>query len=877
MTIGPASAAVTLSTSVETIGDKTKVSNATADANTVTVSVLDTTSNASDTVSLTATVKNATRNKSFTLTLTETTANGTTYQGAFDVVTVATESLTAFDLGANDGDVVQIIHDVYVKQITVDATKPAIADLSPTDNTVTRAQAVTFTGKVTDSGGSGIPSASGTAPDSGTVTISVGPSGGSLTDRTSLAAWTKVLDGTTTIGFSFSLLLFLAEGEHDWQVAADDLVDNTATSDSDGVKSGSQAHDLEIDAQPPALSAASTGDSWNSTTGQIKGNVRNSVKATFVNTTSTAADKLSSGTLATSDFLVGDPGVNPTAIVFPNLAKAVSGNNTGTGTLPGGQSETTTGSGTYAVGVESATNTNDTDLRNIVFLTLATDLDPDAGASAATKLLVRVVGSIEDSASNVTTAGQVNATDGIAPKLTLTVTGETTTGRALAKSQVTVRVVSDEGIAAGVLPTITVNLLEAVGSGVATSVTNTTATAFATTEKAVSGLANTFEAVVKFTDVGSVEGLYHVSATVVDSVANSGSAGQSTTTDKNATAANAVVDLSSGKAVLFEFDDEINNGAAPTFTLTPNLGVGKTEQTESGAPFIRIDLDGEGTEYALSASATSDKVKGVATVTNVEIDSHNAITLTTVTLEDPNGVVTDVSASVGAVSGDSNSFQLSTSGLADGIHILKVNGTDDLGNTYTTAQKYTFTKVARAKYKVALVPGNNFISLPGTPSDPSIDNVLSGTDVSQVLSYQNGAWLLSVKNTATGLFESADGLAQMNASSGYWVTSTTFAPIQVFIPERNFNVVPPTINVNQGWNMVSVVDAGLRAVGTGVDEDSYFGSLVNATGGPAWSVAYTFDTTNNAWVKALPGGATTNVEVGKGYWLWSTIAGTLVP
>ena len=879
LTIGPASAAVTLTIAIENITPTTTVSNSAAGNNTVTVSVLDT-DTAAATVSLTATVKNSTRNKSFTLTLTEATPGSTFYEGTFDVVTVATESLEALDLGANDGDVVQIIHDVFVKQITVDARNPTVAGLSPPDNTVTRAQAVTFTGTITDLG-SGIPSASGNAPDSTNVTILVGPSGGPLVNRTSLATWTKVLsstDSTKTIGFSFSVLLFLAEGEHDWQVEAADLVANTQVSDADGVSAGAQPNDLEIDSQPPSLTAAVTGDSWDATKGQIKENVRTSVMATFENTTSISADKLASGTLSISDFLVGDPGINPTAIVFPNLSPAASGNNTGTGPLRGGGPfESIEGTGLYPAGAETATNTNDTDLRNIVFLTLANDLSPDAGSSTATKLLVRVVGSIEDVASNVTTAGQVNATDGIAPKLTVTVTGETTTGRALAKKEVTVRVVSDETIAAGVLPIITVNLLEAVGSGTVTSVTNATTTPFATTEKVVSGLANTFEAVVKFTDVGSVEGLYHVQAEVDDAVGNTGRGGQSTDLDKNAASAAAVVDLSTGKAVLFEFDDEINNGSTPTFTLTPNLGGTKTDQTESDSPFIRIDLDGEGVEYALSASATLDKVKGVDVATDVEIDSHNAITLTTVTLEDPNGVITDVSGDVGAVSGDSNSFQLSTSGLIDGIHILKVNGVDDLGNTYSTDQKLTFTKVARAKYKIALVPGNNFVSLPGDPSDPSIDNVLAATDITQVLSYQNGVWLLAVKNTATGLYESADGLVQINAKWGFWMTSTTFAPIQVSIPERDFNVLPPTINVSAGWNMVPVVDAGLRAAGTGIDEDSYFGSLVNATGGPAWSVAYSFDTTNNAWVKALPGGATTNVEIGKGYWLWSTIAATLVP
>ena len=293
------------------------------------------------------TIKNNTRLKSFALTLAETTTGGTTYVGIFNVVTVANEDIfTGVDLGANDGDTILVIDNIspnpsgFVRPLTVDAKKPTIADLVPVDNTITRAQAVTFTGKIMDTG-SGIvadlaKNSSGTTPefDNGEIQVKVGPSGGTLVDRTSLANWTKVTDG-----FSFSLLLFISEGEHDWQVTADDLVANTKVTDSDPVKAGDQPNDLEIDTRPPTLAAAVTGKAWDAAKGQIKSNVANSIQTTFTNGSGGGPDKLDAATLQTSDFLVGDPGANPIAIVFPNLAPGATGNNTGTGTLPGGQTD----------------------------------------------------------------------------------------------------------------------------------------------------------------------------------------------------------------------------------------------------------------------------------------------------------------------------------------------------------------------------------------------------------------------------------------------------------------------------------------------------------------------------------------------------------
>jgi len=399
---------------------------------------------------------------------------------------------------------------------------------------------------------------------------------------------------------------------------------------------------LKVDAQGPTMGTPFTGEAWDAATGTIKFNVRNSIHLTF------SSDKLNPATLQATDFLVGNPGVVPVAVVFPNLAAGAPGNNMAL------------------------------DLRDDVFLTLAADLAPDATP------LVQVVGTIEDVAGNATTSDQATAADGIAPSLTITITGEASS-RPVAASEVTIRVVSDENIVPGVLPTVTLNRLKLDGTDV--GVSNVSATAIPTTEKAVAGVGvnRTWEAVLKISaaSVGNAEGLYHVRASVLDAASNQGTGGESThcVTD-------GCVDLS--KAVLFEFDDEINRGQAPTFNLTPNQGGADTDKTESTSPFIRIDFDDEGAEYTADFTHTGgfvvDLIKGIENPTEVEIDSHNAVTLTVVKLDGG-----DVSGNVGTV--DVNSFLLSTSGLSVGIHTLEVNAQDTVGNSYISDQQFTFEVV----------------------------------------------------------------------------------------------------------------------------------------------------------------------------------------
>ena len=60
-------------------------------------------------------------------------------------------------------------------------------------------------------------------------------------------------------------------------------------------------------------------------------------------------------------------------------------------------------------------------------------------------------------------------------------------------------------------------------------------------------------------------------------------------------------------------------------------------------------------------------------------------------------------------------------GLALGEYTLAVTGTDTAGNA--TDASLTFTIMERSATQVALTPGVNLISLPGTPATSSVEGV----------------------------------------------------------------------------------------------------------------------------------------------------------
>ena len=191
--------------------------------------------------------------------------------------------------------------------------------------------------------------------------------------------------------------------------------------------------------------------------------------------------------------------------------------------------------------------------------------------------------------------------------------------------------------------------------------------------------------------------------------------------------------------------------------------------------------------------------------------------------------------------------------------------------------KEEFKVLKRQPYAIELQPGWNLISFPGDPFNPAVANVI-GSDLraDTVLGYQNGEWVTAVKNE-DGRWQGT--LTDIVGGYGYWVRTTAVEDIETVIPPILPTSNLPTVPVISGWNLLGVVDAEQADVGdddASHDADEYFTSL------NVWRVAYSFETQQNRWMKLLPDGTDSDdnphmVANGKGYWVWSTRPGTLVP
>ena len=282
---------------------------------------------------------------------------------------------------------------------------------------------------------------------------------------------------------------------------------------------------------------------------------------------------------------------------------------------------------------------------------------------------------------------------------------------------------------------------------------------------------------------------------------------------------------------------------APTISFTPSSGT----NIENTSPYIRATFSD--TEYPG--------------------DSHTETWLTGAMLTGPDGGETDVMDQF--VTGDNMNYLWGASGLALGSHSLEVMGKDDNGNSVTGTMEFTIT--ARSKVKIALVPGLNLISLPGVPADTAVDAVITNPDIEFVSTYDPASpeGFQSAVRGPGGSFGSGQTLSVIDGSKAYWISTTSYAPLEVDIPGYGGDAAspPPVFRLAAGWNLVPIV--AVNPATTTVSAEAYLSGL-------SWSRGYGYDT--DSLPPALVGfspGSGEMLTVGTGYWVYLTAAGDLVP
>ena len=704
-------------------------------------------------------------------------------------------------------------------------------------------------------------------------------------------------------------------GKYTWQITAKDRVGNMATTDSDEDEPGDQPFSFTVDDDGPRVpdEGARTGIGYKAGEGEIKS--RTWIALEFVNNKNGGADRIDASTVAADDFTVeGHIVVNA---LVPGDKKVCKGDVDGTADDESAKNITAfnaEGIPAKAAVPDDASTTDVDESKAAVDEAKMCDFEPrariylelaEALGADETPTIQLLGGVFKDNAGNSNiTQSLEDVQDKIAPGISITITSSSgTTGRTATDDEgsFTVRVTSDEEL--NTFPRLFFATLKGgaptdnggTSFGAAESLTIASRTAGNgkdLTEKE----SNVWEKKFDDDDIeGDGDRIVAVIITAEDSEGNSGNSAGWTDGDGDDTPeVDEKLDFKKLNAggFLLEIDSSLEEAMVEVLPSTNPDTV--FDETESSNPYIQITFEDEVNEYGIDVTENDgdnddngEKDSGETPVPDdaaatgksysaaikdakpSKTDSHSSVTITAITLngDDMLGDLVQV---------DPNKYVLAVTGLEVGDYTLVYTANDDVGNAVEDVEA-DFEVLKRQPYDIELQPGWNLISFPGDPFNPAVGNVI-GSDLraDTVLGYQGGEWVTAVKNE-DGRWQGT--LVDIVGGYGYWVRTTAVEDISTVIPPILPTANLPTVPVISGWNLLGIVDAEQADVGhddASHDADEYFTSL------NVWRVAYSFETQQNRWMKLLPDGEDADdnphmVANGKGYWVWSTRPGTLVP
>ena len=499
-----------------------------------------------------------------------------------------------------------------------------------------------------------------------------------------------------------------------------------------------------------------------------------------------------------------------------------------------------------------------------VLLTVLEELATDATPSFEI-----VSTAIADKAGNLAkkTTTAVTAKDGLAPAFTVIVAGkEGVASRPISREEITIDVTTTENVS---FPSggSTARYLRDDNDG---DNTLEEAANFATKNLTFTSQgSNLWRATLKIGDITAAKtqqsGAVNIQIKAQDANLNSTTAGKSNPDGTKLVDGKSVFNSA---AIVVELDNQLNNGAAIVFAMSP-LVTGKTDQTDVSNPTIEITFSGEASEYEGTGLRILTADLGAA------LDSHDTVTITSAVLTMPDASAVDVIANT--KSSTATKWIYAGNGLALGSYTLTIQASDDVGNTDLTpggtvvdSLTFKFKVVEPAAFKRELRPGLNMVSLPADPDKTGINDVFGGlTGVTTVATYDPndalGPWLVATPD-ATGDFTGT--LTTIDSGRAYLVNSTSIVSLSVTIrPRFELGQLPPTISVGVGWNLIPILDVRVPKALTVIIGDNYLAGI-------DWSAALTWDPQNNKFIRVIKGG---NLEVGRGYFLWANKAGVIVP
>ncbi len=265
-------------------------------------------------------------------------------------------------------------------------------------------------------------------------------------------------------------------------------------------------------------------------------------------------------------------------------------------------------------------------------------------------------------------------------------------------------------------------------------------------------------------------------------------------------------------------------------------------------------------EYGSSARPGDDVTISANVTDNIGVDS---VTVACTALE---GTPVSLTQGVG------DTWSVTTTIASDAAwddYTVTISAADAVGNEDTNVSLTLAVRSGATGQPIDLVEGWNLISLPLIPDDSDITAVISATTLTSANVSSIG--IIRAYDPATGEFpyyipETGSGeLATMEDGAGYWVFMD--ADDTLTITGREWPAppaVPPVYSVVVGWNLI-----GFKSM-TSANATYYLDNIAGT-----YPVLWSYNATAGAYsnVKGVENG----MEVGHGFWIWVTTAGTIVP
>ena len=185
---------------------------------------------------------------------------------------------------------------------------------------------------------------------------------------------------------------------------------------------------------------------------------------------------------------------------------------------------------------------------------------------------------------------------------------------------------------------------------------------------------------------------------------------------------------------------------------------------------------------------------------------------------------------------ETNRFVYWPLSMSIGEHEVEVEASDAAGNEQDFS--FTFEKERRGDFIVRLQAGWNAISLPANPVDTAINSVFDNQQIDTIMGWDTQSWRIARRSD--GAWISNQQFAPLNeirAGYGYWVRSNNFVQQAITLQGRTSSRLERpqlfSIDTQPGWNFVGVVDQDGDQI-----EDHFGASLLDSDSRPVSALTY---------------------------------------